>query len=451
MCPPLKGLLALAGTLLMSGCATVLTPRDPPLTLRTLPDSVTVRYADGRMLGMAPITDLRLQPTPSLALELSRDGWQPARVPVRRTLRTSFGFNAIVPGVLAMGALEAGAAPADVLLLALAVPAGALVDLLTGAAWEHDPRVLEVALVPLPDTAAAIALLPSAAPASTPAAIPSSPLPSVPLPSLPLPSVPLPSVPHPPAVPPTAAPADTRLPDLPLNPGRARVASTLLLRRMALAADEAGCDPVISETWLDESDLIAGSGAVSRDDSVLIDRKVQMQVDSVRAELRALCSRSNPLLDSLRAAQPRLADPTGTVVHASESAVMSPEELCRASAFGHCITFASGSAAIRNQAALALVQVAERLRAIRLPVLIVIEGTADPTGDPDASQRLGLARATAVRDALVRLGVPEDWLAVESCGDQARCQLVPGAAGSTPGAELNRRVSFHLRIRESRP
>jgi outer membrane protein OmpA-like peptidoglycan-associated protein len=208
---------------------------------------------------------------------------------------------------------------------------------------------------------------------------------------------------------------------------------------------------VISETWLDESDLIARSGTVSRDDSVLIDRKVQLQVDSVRAELRALCSRSNPLLDSLRAAQPRLADPTGTVVQASESAAMTPGELCRASAFGQCITFASGSAAIRDQAALALVQVAGRIRAIRLPVLIVIEGTADPTGDPAGSQRLGLARATSVRDALVRLGVPEDWLAVESCGDQARCQLVPGAAGSAPGAELNRRVAFHLRIREDRP
>jgi outer membrane protein OmpA-like peptidoglycan-associated protein len=128
-----------------------------------------------------------------------------------------------------------------------------------------------------------------------------------------------------------------------------------------------------------------------------------------------------------------------------------PGELCRASAFGHCITFASGSAEIRGPSALALVQVAERIRAIRLPVLIVIQGTADPTGDPDGSQRLGLARATAVRDRLVRLGVPEEWLAVESCGDQARCQLVPGAAGSTPGAQLNRRVTFHLRIRESRP
>jgi outer membrane protein OmpA-like peptidoglycan-associated protein len=429
MCPPIKGLLALAGTLLLSGCATVLTPRDPSLTLRTLPDSVTVRSRDGRILGMAPITDLRLQPTASLVLDLSRDGWQPSRVSVRRTLRTSFGFNAIVPGVLAMGALEAGADPADVLLLALAVPVGALVDLLTGAAWEHDPRVLDVALAPLPGTeTAAVALLPPAAP---------------------LLSIPLPSAPHPTPAPPAAAPADVPLPDLPLNPARARVAFTLLLQRMALAADEAGCDPVISETWLDESDLIAGSGTVSRDDSVLIGRKVQMQVDSVRAELRALCSRSNPLLDSLRAT--RRDGPAGTVVPASEAAPMTPAELCGASAFGQCITFASGSAAIRDEFAPALLQVAERIRAIRLPVRIVIEGTGDPTGDPDGSQRMGLARARAVRDALVRLGVREDWLAVESCGDQARCQLVPGAAGSTPGAELNRRVAFHLRIRESRP
>lgn len=448
MCPPTRGLLALAGTLLLSGCATVLTPRDPPLTLRTFPDSVTVRYGDGRLLGVAPIADLRLQPTPSLALDLSRDGWQPARVPVRRTLRTSFGFNAIVPGVLAMGALEAGADPGDVLLLALAVPAGALVDLLTGAAWEHDPRVLDVALapLPLPGTDTALALLPPAPPQEpAPAGSPALPLPPASPPSIPLPPPPPATVPS--AVPPSAAPAGVRLPDLPVNPGRARVASTLLLQRMALAADEAGCDPVVSETWLDESDLIAGSGGVSRDDSVLIGRKVQMQVDSVRAELRALCSRSNPLLDSLRAT--RLARPPGAVAEAAESAAMTPAELCRASAFGHCITFASGSAAIRDPST--LVQVAERIRAIRIPVLLVIQGTADPTGDPAGSQRLGLARATAVRDALVRLGVREEWLAVESCGDQARCQLVPGAAGPAPGAELNRRVAFHLRIREGRP
>ncbi|HYR12577.1 MAG TPA: OmpA family protein, partial [Longimicrobium sp.] len=225
-------------------------------------------------------------------------------------------------------------------------------------------------------------------------------------------------------------------------------AATLLLRAMAQAADEAGCAPAVSETWLDESDLIAGSGAVSRGDSTLIEGSVRMQVDRVRAELRALCARSNPLLDSLRAMQSRLAGP------APESAgavTVTPAELCAAAAFGHCITFALGSAEIQPEFVPALRQVAERIGGIHLPVRIVIEGTADTRGDPGTGHPLGLARAAAVRDALVRLGVREDWLAVESCGAEARCQLVPGAGGSMPGAELNRRVAFHLRIRESRP
>jgi outer membrane protein OmpA-like peptidoglycan-associated protein len=392
MVPRITGLLVLASTSLLAGCATLLTPRDLPLTLRTHPDSVTVRLADGRTLGTAPLSDLRLQPRRSLSLDLHREGWQPARVSVRRRPRGSFALNGCLPGVLAMIALEAGADPRDVLLLGLAVPAGALVDFGTGAVWEHEPRVLDVTLLPAP----------------------------------------------PPA-------------DLALDSLRATVAATLLLRGMAQAADEAGCDPAVSETWLDESDLIAGSGAVSREDSTRIDRTVRMQVDSVRAELRALCARSNPLLDSLRAMQSSLAGPADPGPEGAEAATVTPGELCRAAGFGHCITFASGSARIRRELHPALRQLAEQIRGIRLPVRIVIEGTTDPSGDLRENHPLGLARAAAVRDALVRLGVPQEWLAVESCGAEARCQLVPGAGGSMPGAELNRRVAFHLRIRESRP
>jgi outer membrane protein OmpA-like peptidoglycan-associated protein len=216
---------------------------------------------------------------------------------------------------------------------------------------------------------------------------------------------------------------------------------------MAQAADEAGCSRAVSETWLDESDLIGGSGAVSPEDSVRIRRIVELRVDSVRAGLRTLCARSNPLLDSLRAVEARLADPATPI----EAAEANPAALCRASAFGHCITFATGSAVVPRELQPALEQVAGQIRAIRFPVVIVLEGTTDPTGDPEANRRLGLDRAAAVRDALVGLGVPGDWLRVASCGDQARCQLVPGASGSAPGAEFNRRVAFHLRMREVEP
>lgn len=393
MDPRITRLLVLASTSLLAGCATLLTPRTPPLTLRTDPDSVTVRQPDGRVLGTAPITGLRLEPARLRTLQLDRDGWQSARVPVRRRPRGSFAINAYLPGAVALAALGAGADPADVAPLALAVPAGALVDLLTGAVWEHEPRVLEVTLLPAP----------------------------------------------PPA-------------DLPLDPPRATVAATLLLREMARAADEAGCDRAVSDTWLDERDLIGGDGAVSSEDSAHIRRTVTLRVDSVRSELRALCSRSNPLLDSLRAARSAFA---GAAVDTADAhagvAGMAPGELCGASAFGHCITFATGSARIRREFEPALEEVARQIQALRLPVIVVIEGTADPAGDPRANHGLALARAAAVREALVRLGVRGDWLAVESCGDRAECQLVPDAGGSTPGAELNRRVVFHLRMRESRP
>lgn len=413
MYPRITRLLVLASTSLLAGCATLLTPRAPPLTLRTHPDSVTVRLADGRVLGTAPITDLRLRPGQSLTLQLDREGWQPARVSARRRPRGSFALNAFLPGVLAMVALEAGADPGDVVLLALAVPVGALVDYGTGAVWEHDPRVLEVTLAPLPPATSTTSTTSAASAASA-----------------------------------TSATSAGGLSDLPLDPPRATVAATLLLRAMAQAADDAGCAAAVSETWLDESDLIAGSGAVSGEDSALIEGRVRMKVDRVRGELRALCARSNPLLDSLHTVQSRLDAPLPA---AAETVAVTPAELCAAAAFGHCITFAPGSAELRPEFIPALRQVAERIGGIHLPVRIVIEGTADTRGDPRTSHPLGVARATAVRDALVRLGVREDWLAVESCGAEARCQLVPGASGSMPGAELNRRVSFHLRIRESRP
>lgn len=52
------------------------------------------------------------------------------------------------------------------------------------------------------------------------------------------------------------------------------------------------------------------------------------------------------------------------------------------------------------------------------PSQIMIDGHADTSGSKDYNQRLGFKRATAVRDALVALGVSEELIAVESSGEE---------------------------------
>ena len=395
--------LAFCGAALLGGCATVLAPGHPPLTLITRPDSVVVRDGSGRMLGVAPLPDVRLRPAETL--ELSRPGWRTQRVPLRRSLRSAFSFNLLLPAMAAMAALGAGAEGKRVLPLALLVPAGMAVDVATGRAWAHSPRVLDVALAELP----------------------------------------------PPPLP----------PDLPLDPARASVAARLLLADMAAAADMAGCNRIVSETWLDERDRVEPA-SVSPADSAVIAARAREHVEGARDRLRVLCARSNPLLDSLAAVQSASAPhdaPAGGATGAAADAGgaetgsggMDAAQACAAEALGHCITFPFGSADIRPSLQDDVRDIAARLRSFELPVWIVVEGTADPAGGGRANFRLALARAMAVRDALVAMGVRPDRIFVESCGEEERCQLVPGASGGAPGAELNRRVGFHLQITEGAP
>ncbi|HEX6926625.1 MAG TPA: OmpA family protein [Longimicrobiaceae bacterium] len=71
---------------------------------------------------------------------------------------------------------------------------------------------------------------------------------------------------------------------------------------------------------------------------------------------------------------------------------------------------------------------------------LTIEGFADPAGPEEYNKRLSERRAEAVQEYLVQQGLPEDRLRTVGYGESR--PVVPGAAASTPGAELNRRVVF---------
>jgi peptidoglycan-associated lipoprotein len=71
---------------------------------------------------------------------------------------------------------------------------------------------------------------------------------------------------------------------------------------------------------------------------------------------------------------------------------------------------------------------------------ITVEGFADPAGPAEYNRQLSQRRAEAVRTALLQRGIPATQL--RAVGYGADRLVVPNAAGSAFGAELNRRVVF---------
>lgn len=71
---------------------------------------------------------------------------------------------------------------------------------------------------------------------------------------------------------------------------------------------------------------------------------------------------------------------------------------------------------------------------------ITVEGFTDPAGSAAYNQRLGMRRAQAVREALVRGGIPSEQVVAVSYGESAERLVAPGTQG--PGTEgwENRRV-----------
>lgn len=74
------------------------------------------------------------------------------------------------------------------------------------------------------------------------------------------------------------------------------------------------------------------------------------------------------------------------------------------------------------------------------PSQINVLGFADTSGDPDYNKRLGFKRANAVRDELVKLGVPKDLMVVDSRGESEL--LVDTPDGVREPANRRANISF---------
>ena len=80
---------------------------------------------------------------------------------------------------------------------------------------------------------------------------------------------------------------------------------------------------------------------------------------------------------------------------------------------------------------------------------VTIEGFADPAGSAAYNRRLSERRAESVREYLLDQGLSQERLRAVGYGSER--QVVPGAAATTPGAELNRRVVFVIEGPVSEP
>ena len=101
------------------------------------------------------------------------------------------------------------------------------------------------------------------------------------------------------------------------------------------------------------------------------------------------------------------------------------------------IRFEEASSAILPASRLLLDEVADALRPC-LGSIIAIEGHTDQSGTEPGNLALSMDRARAVREALVRRGIPRDGLRASGLGSS---QPVEGLAPSDPA---NRRIEFSV-------
>jgi outer membrane protein OmpA-like peptidoglycan-associated protein len=103
------------------------------------------------------------------------------------------------------------------------------------------------------------------------------------------------------------------------------------------------------------------------------------------------------------------------------------------------LDFDNATNRVRPESETAIADLTTLLRAFPAATLR-IEGYTDPSGDPEADRRVSLARAQALRDLLVKAGVPAERITAEGLGSDK-----PVADNNTAeGRAKNRRIELSL-------
>jgi len=120
-------------------------------------------------------------------------------------------------------------------------------------------------------------------------------------------------------------------------------------------------------------------------------------------------------------------------VDTQEPPPMVPEEAM------YLVFFNWDSSALSSGGQNVLDAVAEEV-AKNTPSQIIIDGHADTSGSKEYNERLGFKRANAVRDALIKRGVSEDLISVESSGEDELLVETPDGIREPANRRVN--ISF---------
>ena len=154
---------------------------------------------------------------------------------------------------------------------------------------------------------------------------------------------------------------------------------------------------------------------------------------------------ASPVIAAPDGADPALQTPTGDPTETLEEAetaspeVIACEQSIAALFVESKIEFATGSAQITQQSAPLLDQLGRAVEACNVD--ITVEGHTDSTGSASLNDGLSLARASAVRDALIARDIPAARIVAEGYGSSR-----PVASNETQdGRNQNRRIEFKVR------
>lgn len=155
------------------------------------------------------------------------------------------------------------------------------------------------------------------------------------------------------------------------------------------------------------------------------------------------CATEQFVLDNVAAVDMRVTQVEGTAGQALERAnaahkLAEGKFLYEVVLSDDSVKFPTDTHALSPEAERRLAELAQRLKSENRNVYLEIQGYTDAVGDADYNERLGEARAEAVRRSLSRQGIALNRMATISYGEES-----PVAPNETPeGRAQNRRVAI---------
>ena len=160
-------------------------------------------------------------------------------------------------------------------------------------------------------------------------------------------------------------------------------------------------------------------------------------LDAALAELRARDNAIEQKADANASALASLRQELSERFAQYDKAIAEAQGKLRIDAMAH---FDYDSTTLRDEDKPALEDFARVIRDHHPGSLVTVEGFTDPAGSTGYNQRLGKARAEAVREHLVANGLAADSVRAVSYGEAANRLVAPGAWGDSGTA--NRRVTL---------